>query len=173
MVLPFGETLSAQWEPLLHAWTARFLIPRDAPEGTHPVRVIVTYADGHAETRSVWYTVDSSAPLVHLEWTGSMVAGGTVTLRATQTVTRGDRLERGPFAIRTEGHGIEIVDDARRVEVRTPDGQVIALTQRSPGTWEGTWRVPESLHGAMALHVVAVDLAANVREQNIPITVSP
>jgi Ca-activated chloride channel family protein len=171
VVLPFGETLSAQWEPLLGVWTARFLIPRDAPEGTHPVRVIVTHSNGHVETRSVWYTVDSSAPLVHVEVLGELRAGADVTLRATQTVTRGDRLEAGPFALR--GGGIEIIDDARRVEVRTPDGHVIDLAQTSPGTWEAPWHVPDDAHGTMAMHVVAVDLAANVREQNVPIVVQP
>ncbi len=171
VVLPFGETLTARWEPLLGVWTARFLIPRDAPEGTHPVRVIVTHADGHVETRSVWYTVDSSAPLVHLEVIGDARPGSDVTLRATQTVTRGDRLASGPFAMR--GVGIEIIDDARRVEVRTPDGDVIDLAQTVPGTWEGVWHVPAAAHGAVSLHVFAVDMAANVREQSVPVLVRP
>jgi Ca-activated chloride channel family protein len=173
VVLPFGETLSAEWEPMLGLWTARFLIPRDAPEGTHPVRVIVTLADGRMETRSIWYTVDRSAPLVRVEVVGALRAGHDVVIRATQTVTHGDRLSEGAFALRTNARPIEIVDDARRVEVRVPDGSVIALEQRSAATWEGTWHVPDALRGRAALHVVAVDLAANVREQNVAIEVLP
>ncbi|MDQ3036933.1 MAG: PQQ-binding-like beta-propeller repeat protein, partial [Myxococcota bacterium] len=46
VILPFGETIDALWEPALDRWTARFLIPRDADEGSYPIEVRITHANG-------------------------------------------------------------------------------------------------------------------------------
>jgi Ca-activated chloride channel family protein len=175
LLLPFGETLSAQWEPELGLWTARFLIPRDAHEGAHAVEVIVTLADGTQEHGTVWYTVDSAAPRVRVEMVGQVRPGAELTLRATQVLTRADLAQAGlrPGDRRLTAARAQILDDARRVEVRAPDGAVIELRATGPGTWEGRWRVPEGARGRLSLQVFVVDMAANVRVQPLEIEVQP
>jgi Ca-activated chloride channel family protein len=90
IILPFGETLSAAWEPELRTWSARFLVPRDAEEGTYPIYVLVTHADGREERSMLWYTVDQAAPVVRVTASGDVRPGSTITLTATQVLTSAD-----------------------------------------------------------------------------------
>ena len=66
------------------------MLPRDAEEGTYPIEVLVTLADGATEQLTVHYTVDQSAPQIALEVSGEARPGGTVTLRARQVITEAD-----------------------------------------------------------------------------------
>ena len=109
---PFGETKRAVWDPDVDAWMVRFLIDKDTPDGGYVARVTVTHADGHVQVMSLPYVVDTRAPAVRL--TATRVADG---YRITAVQTDGGAGRR----------------DADKIEVRLPDGTVLALTQRAWG----------------------------------------
>ena len=173
VILPFGETLDAQWEPELGLWSARFLIPRDAEEGIHPVRVVISHANGEQERLMLWYTVDSAAPLVEMEVEGELLPGARVVLRARQVVTEEDLEQAGMSreAFARHPRRAQILSDARRVQVAPPGGDVIDLILAAPGTWEAPWTIPEDASGTIELLVVVADMAANVRTQSLEIEV--
>jgi Ca-activated chloride channel family protein len=174
VVLPFGETVEGEWEAELGLWTARFLIPRDAEEGVHPVRIIISHADGHQERLLLWYTVDSAAPLVEMEVEGVVRPGAEVVLRARQVMTEEDLHQAGLTREQMERtpRRAQILSDARRVQVAPPGQDVIDLVLAGPGTWEARWRVPDEARGTVELLVVVADIAANVRTQSFEVEVS-
>lgn len=170
VILPFGETLSAVWEPSLGLWAARFLIPADAAEGAHPIEILVTLANGSQDRHTIWYTVDASAPLVQAEIVGEPRPGAEVIIRATQVVTESDLAQAGHSPTATlSPQRVQLLSDARRVEARTPAGDVIDLELAGPGIWEGRWRIPSEARGSVALELFVVDLAANVRTQTLEV----
>jgi hypothetical protein len=151
--LPFGETVQARWDAEAGEWIARFLVPRDAEEGPQTVRVTITLADGTREVRSTGYVVDSTPPRLAFQVRGEARPGALVTVRATQVVSGAARSGRS--------HALGAVD-ARRVELRMPDGVVFPMAQTARGVWEAKVRVPEDASGTLHVHAYAVDLAANV-----------
>ena len=64
-----------------------------------------------------------------------------------------------------------MLSDARRVEARTPSGEVIDLERAGPNGWEGTWTIPADAEGTLELDVVVVDMAANVTHQPLRLEV--
>jgi Ca-activated chloride channel family protein len=173
IVLPFGETLAAAYEPELGLWTARFLIPADADEGSYPIDVVITHADGHPERLRVWYTVDASAPLVDLTLEGDAHPGGSVRLRATQRTTEADLRQVGWREDSLTPARAQLLSDARRVDARLPDGTVIPLESSGPGAFEAEVPIPADARGRLELEIVVVDLAANVRTQRLVVEVQP
>lgn len=171
LILPFGETVSADWEPHLNVWSGRFLVPSDAEEGTFPVEILVTHADGGSEHLRVWYTVDESAPVFEVEF---VERDGHRVLRASQIITDADLHQVGRRRGQLTEARAQLLHDARRVELRIARGgsiEVLALELTGPGVWEVA--LPEdagALHGgtnAIEATLVVVDLAANVRTQAV------
>ena len=171
IVLPFGETLRAEYERELGVWTARFLIPRDAQEGTYPLEVWVTHADGQLEHLRLWYTVDEAAPQLTLRVEGEARAGSEVMIIAEQAITEADLHQVGRTAGELTTERAQLMADARRVETSTPDGEVISFESTTPGTWRARYPIPEDASGEVTIDIVAVDLAANVRHQSLRIEV--
>lgn len=171
IVLPFGESLQAKWEPRIGAWSARFLIPRDADEGTYPIEVLVTHADGRLEHLRLWYTVDATAAQVHLEVEGDVRPGAELVLRAEQVITEADLAQVGRRPGELTAERAILLSDVRRVEARAPAGEVILFERSGPGAWEARFRVPEDAAGVIELGVVVVDLAANVTHQSLRLEV--
>ncbi len=171
VVLPFGETTAAFYQAELGLWVARFLIPSDATDGAYPIEILITGADGAQQRKRAWYEVDSSAPLVELEVVGAARPGATVTLRARQRLTAADlaRLGAAGAGEITDGQ-VQILSDARRVSARIGD-EVVTFDVAGPGLWEATYTVPADARGRLAVSVVVVDLAANVRTQALGIEV--
>jgi hypothetical protein len=165
-VLPFGETIAASFESDLGLWTGRFLIPADAEEGSYPIEVLVTHADGRIERLRVWYTVDASGAVLEVETIGDARPGATVMLRARQIITESDLEMAGlrADAELTEARA-QILSDARDVSVRAPSGEVTDMTIAGPGLWEATLTIPENARGTYPVDLVIVDLAANVSTQ--------
>ncbi len=170
VVLPFGETLVAGWEPDLDRWTARFLVPRDADEGTYPIEIIITHANGRQERTRVWYTVDESAPMLDIEVDGEVRPGETITLRAAQRVTDADLEQVNWNRTTLTDERAQLLQDARRVEVRVGD-DVHDLEVTGPGTWAVELQVPEDVGSHFQLELTVVDLAANVRTQRVNLDV--
>lgn len=176
VVFPFGETKIARYEPELRAWTVRFLIDDETPDGTYWVFVRITHADGTPEMLKLPYTVDTVAPTVDVRMQAE--ADGSFTLEASQRATQVE-LESALPAYRRRGDPAEvetryahILHDAKRVEVRTPDGQVLTLTPTRTGHFAGRWVPTAPLAGERTvLRVVTADGALNVRsfEVRVPL----
>jgi hypothetical protein len=154
-VFPFGDTKAAEWDPRAGAWVVRFLVPKGTPEGVYDVWVLVTLADGTRDRWTVSYTVDAGAPKLDLKALGPIVPGQPVTLQATQIPTESDAKIAA-----AGGHRLKAViyDDVSRVDVRTPDGAIIAFSETAKGVWQATW-IPAAADQTLVL--TAVDGAGN------------
>jgi Ca-activated chloride channel family protein len=175
VLLPFGETLAAVWEPEIDRWTARFLVPGDAEEGSYPIEIAITHADGRLERARLWYTVDASAPMLAVEAIGDVRPGATITLRARQIVTDADLSQVGHDRGWLTDERAQLLQDVRRVEARIggdDGGEVVDLATTGPGTWEARVTVPSDVRDTFSLTLVVVDLAANVREQPVSLEVA-
>jgi Ca-activated chloride channel family protein len=135
---PFGLVKDLRYEPLAGNWQTRFLVPRTVSDGDYQVPVTILHADGHLETVTARYRIDSRAPDFDL------------------VVTPG----RGGVSLRVEGAEalrrvtVALVDDAR---VR------LELTAR-PGEHSFVGWLPLAA-GSHRLRVVVADEARNEAEQ--------
>lgn len=175
VVFPFGVTKVARYEPDLKAWTVRFLINKDTPDGTYQVTVRITHQDGRVEVLPLSYVVDTRGPRLKLSITRHRRDKKTFIIAARQVITRialHNELRRMEIA----GQPVDIseeeamkryallVRDAHRVEVRVPgiDGpKVLRMWPASDGTFYAWWRPNKKLRGATTLEVIAVDRAYN------------
>lgn len=172
ILLPFGETLSAEWDHEVSQWTARFLIPRDAEEGTYPIDILVRLASGEVDRYRVWYTVDQHAPTVTVDIEGDALPGNAITLIARQTITDHDLLQVGRRRGELTEARAQLLSDARRVEARLPNGEVINLRVAGPGTYRAELTIPEDARDTYRVELVVVDLAANIRHQAVDIAIA-
>jgi hypothetical protein len=151
VVFPFGETKLAVWEDDDRggAFYVRFLVDVNTPDGTYTVTVRITHRDGRIEVIELPYVVDTKEP--ELDVTITKGPGGAYRIRATQ------RLDP------TEADKPMIYTDAKRVEVRTPEGGVFALEGVKLGEFAGTYRPTAPLPPGATLRLVAIDYARNQR----------
>jgi hypothetical protein len=171
VTFPFGETKVARYEPELGAWTVRFLIDKDTPDGLYHVYVRITHQDGHVELLKLAYTVDTEAPSVALTWRWAEGRSRTYLIEARQVVTEAPLASVGPSI--DPARVATIVEDARKVDVRLPDGQVLSLGVTRPGLFRGYWRPRRPLAGPVTLTVVAVDRALNARTAQVTLDAQP
>jgi hypothetical protein len=155
---PFGETKSAAYEQDERtaggSWVVRFLVDEHTPDGDYTITVRITHADGRVEILQVPYHVDTHAPAVDVV---VRRAGSRYRIVATQRLAPQDASRAS------------VLTDARRVEVSTPDGQLLSLTALRLGTFVGTW-TPHVRPGPHAkLRVVAVDRALNERATEVEV----
>jgi hypothetical protein len=155
---PFGETKSAVYEQDERtgggSWVVRFLVDEHTPDGNYTITVRITHADGRVEILQVPYHVDTQAPALDVV---IRRAGSKYRIVATQRLAPQDASHAA------------VLTDARRVEVSTPDGQILPLTALRLGTFVGTWtpRVRPGPHAR--LRVVAVDRALNERTTEVDV----
>jgi Mg-chelatase subunit ChlD len=178
VTLPFGETKVATWEPELRAWTTRFLIDKDTPDGTYEVLVRITKADGSVEIEKLSYVVDTQKPHVTLAMKRSRTTPGAFDITATQIITEGEISHAIPATQRTGSldenrvRHAQILTDALRVELGLPDGQVIRLTATRLGEFHGTWKPSASIPAGtpIRLRVVTADRALNEEVRQLDVT---
>ncbi|HET9932879.1 MAG TPA: VIT and VWA domain-containing protein [Polyangiaceae bacterium] len=146
VVFPFGEQKTAVFDTEANhgrgAWMVRFLVDRDTPEGRYEVLAFIVYRDGHRELRKVSYTVDRSAPELKVDLKRAPRRPGWYEVHVTQDAPESER-------------------DLRRVEVRTPEGQSIALTPIRWAEFRGYVKIP-ARRGSI-LRVAGFDQALNHR----------
>lgn len=167
VVFPFGETKSAAFEndPQGGTWVARFLVDAHTPDGTYEIVVRITHKDGRVEIVKLPYVVDTLQP--NLDVTVRPKGNGSFEIKAKQRLTQAEIDALAPAATGTLDEKrlryAAILTDAKRVEVRAPDGQLLTLTHLRLGEFVGTWKP----HGVIAPHaklrLVAVDRALNER----------
>lgn len=172
VVFPFGETKLAAWENDAHAgqsgagwWVARFLVDAHTPDGTYEITVRITHHDGRVEIMKLPYVVDTQRP--NLDVTVRAKNNGSYEIKAKQRLTQAEIDAQAPNAVGTieekRARYASVLTDAKRVEVRAPDGQLLTLTHVRLGEFVGTWTPvgPAPAHGKLRL--VAVDRALNER----------
>jgi Ca-activated chloride channel family protein len=173
IILPFGETVPASYEPRLGMWTARFLVPADAEEGTYPVYVRIALAGGENREMRLWYTVDASAPELDFEIEGEVTPGAELLIHARQRLTRADLEQVGQRRETLSPERALLLSDANGLELTAPDGHSVEMREDGPGAWLGRYRVPDDATGELRFSAVVVDLAANVRTQTLTLSVQP
>lgn len=141
--LPWNERLALRWEPAGEhgpaAWVGRFLVDRAVPHGRYPIAVHIEHRDGRIEHVELFITVDTSPPVVR------------VSIRAHRRLP-------GTFVVRGRQLGEK---DARGVELRMPDGQVIALTAVRLGRFVGRWTPTRPVTWPVVAEGFAIDRALN------------
>jgi hypothetical protein len=168
-VFPFGETKTATFEPDEGGgtWVVRFLVDRHTPDGTYEILVRITHHDGGVELVKIPYVVDTRGPNLNvtLRPTGRT---GAFAIVATQVLTADEIAAQTPPSPATlaekRSRFAAILTDAKRVEVRTPDGQVLNLTHVTLGQFRGVWTPKGPVPAGSTVHVVAVDRALNETE---------
>jgi hypothetical protein len=155
----------------------RFLVDRDTPDGTYEVLVTIVQEDGTTEQQRLHYVVDTQHPDVEVTMRpaarGSRDRPGTWEIRATQVIS-----EREIAAAVSAPERTGTLDeqrtrlagqlrDARRVDVRLPDGAVMTLVPIALGEFRGYWTPSSPPSGPVTLHVVAVDRARNQSERDV------
>jgi Mg-chelatase subunit ChlD len=166
LVFPFGETKVATYEAgSINAWTVRFLIDKDTPDGTYEVLVRITHKDGAVEVLKLPYVVDTKKPTVDVSIKPAPGKPGTYEIRATQIITMAEIQAAAPNVRGTldelRKRYAQVLTDALRVEVRLPNGAVLPLTAVRLGEFRGYWTPDAPLAGPVTLHVVAIDRAMN------------
>jgi hypothetical protein len=173
VVLPFGEAREASYDPEVHAWTVRFLVDRSTPDGTYEVLVNIVQADGTTAVQRLHYVVDTQRPDVDVTMRPAPGRPGTWEIRATQVISEREISAAIPAARRTgtldeqRARFAKELRDARRVDVRLPDGTVMSLVPIALGEFRGFWTPSSALSGAITLHVVAFDRARNQSEDDV------
>jgi hypothetical protein len=173
VVLPFGETKAATWEdePSGGCWVARFLVDAHTPDGTYDIVVRVTYADGRVELRTVPYVVDTQQPNLDVRVVAK--PGGKYEILAKQRLTAEEVAAQAPEPTGTRATRsarlAQVLTDAKRVEVVTPDGQTLSLVHRKLGEFAGTWTPVAPVAPHAKLRVVAVDRALNERATEVEV----
>jgi len=170
VVFPFGDTKVATFEPddKGGSWVTRFLVDRHTPDGTYEILVRITYASGAVEVMKIPYVVDTQGP--HLD-VRLVRHGAAFEIEATQVLTEDEiAAQSPPSSLRVDekrARFAAILTDAKRVEVRTPDGQDLVLTHVTLGRFRGAWTPHGTVAPDATLHVVAVDRAENETEQDV------
>jgi hypothetical protein len=175
VVFPFGETKTAVFEGDAQggAWVVRFLVDRHTPDGTYEILVRVTHHDGRVQILKLPYVVDTKAP--HLRVVVRRTSGRTYQIGAQQELTEEEIAAQAPGLAGTldekRRHLASLLTDAKRVEVRTPDGQVLSLTHLRLGEFVGRWTPSgaQNVAPGARLHVVAVDRALNESEIDVEV----
>ncbi|MBN2714318.1 MAG: hypothetical protein JXX14_00610 [Deltaproteobacteria bacterium] len=169
VVFPFGETKIATWEESLNAWTVRFLIDRDTPEGIWEVIVRITHADGQIEIVKLNYTVDTTAPTVRLQLCANTRKPGWMKLVASQIETAADMESLTP-RFNADGASAQatFLPDLRRVEVELATGRILRMKYRpESNTFVAHIKRRIAPDENDALRVIGFDRALNVSEKNV------
>lgn len=170
VVFPFGETKNATFELDSHGgtWIARFLVDRATPDGTYDIVVRVTHKDGRVQIITIPYVVDTLTPNLDVK---IVAKNGGYEIRAKQVLTEAEIAAQAPSSTGTIGEKrvryAHILTDAKRVEVATPDGQVLSLIHVKLGEFVGTWKPIGKVAEKSSLRVVAVDRALNESVMNV------
>ncbi len=174
LVLPTGETLPATWDVGAQAWTVRFLVDKETPDGTYELVVRITRHDDSVEVQRLEYVVDTQKPTLEVTMTKK---GGSFEIHAVQVITAHELDAQIPKA-RRKGTLAEdqkafatVLLDVKRVEVAMPDGQLLSLSASKLGDLHGTWTPKAPVTGKVTLKVVAVDRALN--QNAFDVTVDP
>ena len=170
--LPFGgEPLEARWDDEQQAFSARFLVPAETPDGSYPIRVEITARDGRVSETPLTISIDTHAPEM-VVWADPVRAGEMLRLHAIATLTPGD-LWRALTTRDDRAEALKSLFDVRRVTARLWDGREIDVPLDGHGfsalIETGKTLVP----GRYPIELVAQDFAGNSSHREIAVEVVP
>ncbi len=143
-MFPFGLTQDLAWDEFSEGWSTRFLVPKDVPDGSYEVPVVIVRRDGTVTATSVHYTIDSKAPSIDV---------------ATRVTSSGD-VE------------IRVTLDEAALEVRVADADQphrrASLTPTTQNEYTGTLSLGRGHH---RVRVVVADQARNEASREVEVEV--
>ncbi len=151
-VFPFGLVKPLRYLSEEDTWQTRFLAPRDMPDGTHQVRLILRDRKGQVFRESKSFIIASRPPVVSVRLDRARVRRGeTVRLRASASETTRTLVARmygvGPVSLRWNAQA---------------------------GASTGEFVVPQHLTaGRYTMTVTAEDFAHNIGTQEVSLEVAP
>lgn len=151
-LFPFGLVKELRYLPQEDIWQTRFLAPKDMPDGTHQVRLILRDHQGHVYRESKSFVIVSQPPVVrvHLKKT-RFRRGESIDLRVSASSTTRTIVARMYGAVPAN----------------------LRWSQRE-GYNTGSLAIPENLPaGRYALKVTAEDFAHNISSREVEIEVVP
>ena len=166
VILPFGDSKEAEYDPTIEKWTTRFLVPLDTPDGVYQIYIRITHDNDSVELFTVSYRVDSSAPDINLKFEPVPDREGVWVFRITQKKTLVPMLTED-----SDKAGIVVIHhDLNRVEIKLPDDRILRL-KRNFETNEFTafWRPGKFIDVPFDVSVIAFDNALNNSEEIITI----
>jgi Ca-activated chloride channel family protein len=170
--LPFGGApLEARWDEEQQAFSARFLVPEDAPDGSYPIRVEITARDGHISEVPLTISIDTHAPEM-VAWASPVRAGGILRLHAIAALAPGD-LWHALTSRDDRGEALKSLFDVRRVTARLWDGREIDVPLDGHGFSARIETGKTLAPGRYPIEVVAQDFAGNSSRQEIAVEVAP
>jgi multidrug resistance efflux pump len=135
------------------------------PDGTYEIVVRITHHDGRVEILRLPYVVDTQRP--NLDVSVRAKSNGSFEIKAKQRLTQAEIDAQAPNAPGSIDEKrlryAAVLTDAKRVEVRAPDGQLLTLTHVRLGEFAGTWKPLSPVAAHSKLRLVAVDRALNER----------
>lgn len=167
VILPWGETLDARYErddAGQGAWVARFLVDKETADGLYRVLIRVTHRDGAVELLHLPFAIDTKAPTVRVRVRPKRGAAGTWQVRVQQVITSHELSLVSPQPqprARSWKKKARIAADAKGVEVRFPDGQIVPLIAIRKGFVRGDWTPTAAFEWPLQLEVFAIDTALN------------
>lgn len=151
-LFPFGLVKPLRFLPGEDIWQTRFLAPKDMPDGSHEVRLILRDRQGRAYRESKTFLIASKPP--------------TVKARLDKTTfRRGERVELKVSATRT----------TRTLTARMYGVPPVSLRwNEQAGLNTGAFVIPEDLPaGEYALRLTAEDFAHNIGVEEVRLAVVP
>lgn len=157
----FGLTPKPRFSAERGLWVARFLVPPGTPDGSYPIRVDITYADGTRTVIAQRIAIDTQAPAFRAS-ASAVRPGQVLALHATAVASPFELVAR--FTRRDDGaEAAKALFDVRRITARLWDGREVAL-DLEPGThgFTGSAETNESLPpGRYPVVFTAQDFAGN------------
>ncbi len=170
--LPWGEAKQARWEPGRGVWTARFLVPADAKDGSYPIEVEIVARGGEARKIALAISVDTHAPAL-LASAEPVRAGGVLHLRAQAAISPIELLE----ALFTRGDRAEAAKalfDVRRATAQLWDGREVELKLGDGIGFNADVETSRALApGRYPVTIVARDFAGNSSRTSALVEVRP
>jgi hypothetical protein len=170
--LPFGGApVDARWDDEQQAFSARFLVPADTPDGSYPIRVEITGRDGRVREQELSIGIDTHAPQM-VAWAGAVRAGEPVRLRAVASVSPGD-VVHALLSRPDPGEALKSLFDVRRVTARLWDGREVELPLDGYGFSAVVETGSALAPGRYPVVLVAQDFAGNSARSEVTVEVLP
>jgi Ca-activated chloride channel family protein len=172
ITLPWGPAKDARWDSMRNLWVARFLVPAGTRDGSYPIHVEVTRADGALSVLALNISIDTQAPVL-VASADPVHAGSLLQLRAQAAVGPGEILSV-LFHRGDRGEALKSLFDVRRVTARLWDGRELDLSIGEGLGFSGSVETTHELTpGTYPVVITAQDFAGNSSRSLAQVQVLP
>jgi Ca-activated chloride channel family protein len=170
--LPFGGApIDARWDDDAQAFTARFLVPAETPDGSYPIRVEITDRAGRISEVPLTISIDTHAPEM-VAWAGAVRAGELLKLHAVAALTPNE-VWRALGTRSDLGEAVKSLFDVRRVTARLWDGRELEVPLDGYG-FSALIETGRTLApGSYPIELIAQDFAGNSSRRTVAVEVVP